>query len=506
MTKELSQAPIILGRPFLATAKAVTDWGKGKVILKVGEHTMKVDINKLMKYPSQGSEDLGAIDFADDQDIDACVEEVMMIDEEARYEELPLDERTLELKNLPSTLKYAFLDEQKAKPVIISSKLDTKKEEILLEVLRKNKEAIGWTLTDLKGLDPLLCTHRIFLEDESRPVREAQRRLNPRVWEVVKEEILKWPNTEIIYPISDSHWVNPVHVIPKKAGVTVTTNEKGEEIHTRLLTKWRVCIDYRKLNSATKKDHFPLPFIDQILDRLAGSSYFCFLDGYSGYNQIAIHPDDQEKTTFTYPFGTFAFKRMPFGLCNAPATFQRCMTAIFFDFFGDSLEVFMDDFCVFGNDFESCLAHLTKILEVCVRKRLVLSWEKSYFMVREGVVLGHIVSSKGLEVDKAMIEVIQNLSLLSTVKDLRSFLGHVGFYQRFIQYFAKVSKPLTTLFCKDKDFIIDEEGKRAFTMLKQALIEASKLRTTRWERSWGNDWTRSRRPSAMQVRPSSNLK
>ena len=184
----------------------------------------------------------------------------------------------------------------------------------------------------------------------------------------MKEEILIWLNTKIIYPISDSQWVSPVHVVQKKAGVTVTMNEKGEEIQTRLPTKWRVCIDYRKLNSATKKDHFPLPFIDQILDRLAGWSYFCFLDEYLGYNQIAIHPDDQEKTTFTCPFGTFAFKRMSFGLCNAPATFQRCMLAIFFDFYGDSLEVLMDDFFVFGNDLESCLAHLTKILEVCVRK------------------------------------------------------------------------------------------------------------------------------------------
>ena len=173
---------------------------------------------------------MGAIDFADDQDIDACVEEIMMIDEEARYEELPMDEPTLELKTLSSTLKYAFLDEEKEKPVIISSKLDTKQEEQLLEVLRKNKEAIGWTLTDLKGLDPSLCTHRIFLEDESRPVRVAQRWLNPRVWEAKKEEILKWLNAEIIYPISDSQWVSLVHAVSKKAGVTFTMNEKGKEI------------------------------------------------------------------------------------------------------------------------------------------------------------------------------------------------------------------------------------------------------------------------------------
>ena len=159
-----------------------------------------------------------------------------------------------------------------------------------------------------------------------------------------------------------------VHDVPKKAGVTVTVNDKGEEIQTRLPTKWRVCIDYRKLNAVTKKDHFSLPFIDQILDRLAGQTYFCFLDGYSGYNQIMIHMDDKEKTTFTCPFGTFAFRRMSFGLCNALATFKRCMTAIFSDFLRNNLEVFMDDFFVFGDDFDSCLAHLTKILEVCVRK------------------------------------------------------------------------------------------------------------------------------------------
>ena len=136
---------------------------------------MKADINKLMKYSSRASEDLGTIDFIDDQDIDACVEEVMMIDKEVRYEELPMDGPSLELKTLPYTLKYTFLDEEEAKPVIISSKLDIKQDKQLLEVLRQNEEAIGWTLTDLKGLDPSLCTHRIFLEDESRPVREAQR-------------------------------------------------------------------------------------------------------------------------------------------------------------------------------------------------------------------------------------------------------------------------------------------------------------------------------------------
>ena len=234
----------------------------------------------------------------------------------------------------------------------------------------------------------------------------------------------------------------------------MTTNDKGEELQTRLPTKWRVCIDYRKLNAVTKKDHFPLPFIDQILDKLSGQGFYCFLDGYSGYNQLAIHPHDQEKTTFTCPFGTYAFQRMPFGLCNAPATFQRCMMAIFSDFIGESMEVFMDDFSIFGLSFDACLEHLTQILDVCVKKRLVLSWEKSHFMVREDIVLGHLVSSKGLEVDKAKVEVIEDLALPTSIRELRSFLGHVGFYRRFIQDFAKVSKPLTSLLCKEKDFII----------------------------------------------------
>ena len=261
----------------------------------------------------------------------------------------------------------------------------------------------------------------------------------------------------------------------------MTVNDKGEEIQTCLLKNWQVCIDYQKLNATMKKDHFPLPFIDHILHRLAGQSSFCFLDGYSGYNQIAIHPDDQEKTTFTCSFGTFAFKRMSFGLCNAPAKFQRCMTMIFSDFLCDSLKVFMDNFSLFGDDFDSCLAHLTKILEICVRKRLVLSWEKSHFMVREGVVLGHLVSCKGLEVDKAKIEVIQNLPPPAILRDLRSFLGHVGFYRRFIRDFAKVSKPLTTLLCKDKDFFIDKEGEHTLEMLKLALIEAPILQSPNWD-------------------------
>ncbi|BBG96958.1 transposable element gene [Prunus dulcis] len=219
-------------------------------------------------------------------------------------------------------------------------------------------------------------------------------------------------------------WVSPVQVVPKKSGITVVKNEANELVPTRMTTGWRVCIDYRKLNTATSKDHFPLPFIDQMLERLAGHSHYCFLDGYSGYNQIAIAPEDQEKTTFTCPFGTFAYRRMPFGLCNAPATFQRCMMSIFSDMVERFIEVFMDDFSVFGDSFDQCLHNLSKVLARCEHTNLVLNWEKCHFMVNQGIVLGHVISSKGIEVDKAKIDLIASMPSPTSVKEVRSFLGH----------------------------------------------------------------------------------
>jgi len=172
----------------------------------------------------------------------------------------------------------------------------------------------------------------------------------------------------------------------------VITNEKNELIPTRTITGWRMCIDYRKLNSMTRKYHFPLPFMDQILERVAGHEFYYFLDGYSGYNQIEIALEDQEKTTFTRPFGTFAYRRMPFGLCNAPATFQRCMLSIFSDMVERFLEIFMDDFSVFGDSFDDCLTNLEKVLNRCEEKNLVLNWKKCHFMVTNDIVLSHIVS------------------------------------------------------------------------------------------------------------------
>ncbi|CAN6547337.1 unnamed protein product [Malus baccata var. baccata] len=248
----------------------------------------------------------------------------------------------------------------------------------------------------------------------------------------------------------------------------------------RIQTGWRVCIDYRKINATTRKDHFPLPFLDQMLERLAGHSFYCFLDGYSGYNQIVIAPDDQEKITFTCPFGTFAYRRMPFGLCNAPATFQRCMVGIFSDYVEKIIEIFMDDFSVFGDSFDKCLDNLTLILKRCVETNLVLNWEKCHFMVKQGIVLGHIISEKGIEVDKSKVDLVRYLPSPTSVKEVRSFLGHAGFYRRFIKDFSKIAQPLCRLLQNDVSFEFNEACEKAFKHLKELLTTAPIITPPDW--------------------------
>nr|GFB30528.1 reverse transcriptase domain-containing protein [Tanacetum cinerariifolium] len=237
--------------------------------------------------------------------------------------------------------------------------------------------------------------------------------------------------TELELKDLPSH-LDPIHCVPKKGGIIVVANENNELIPTRLVTGWRVCIDYRKLNDATRKDHFPLPFMDPMLERLVRNEFYYFLDGFSKYFQIPIDPQDQEKTTFTFPYGTFAYRRIPFGLCNAPGTFQRCMMYIFHDMIEKTMEVFMDDFLVFGDTFSSCLTNLDKMLNHWEKTNLVLNWEKCHFMFREGIVLGHKISKSGIEVDRAKVDVIAKLPHPTTVKGVRSFLGHASFYRRFI--------------------------------------------------------------------------
>ncbi|KAI3458746.1 hypothetical protein Pfo_015409, partial [Paulownia fortunei] len=182
----------------------------------------------------------------------------------------------VELKPLPVNLKYSFLGENETFPVIISSKLDTSQEGKLIETLKMHKNALGWTIVDIKGINPFICTHNIYLEENAKSSREMQRMLNSNMKEVVRNKVIKLLDNGIIYSISDSKWVSPTQVVPKKSGVTVVKNENDELISTRTVTGWRMCIDYRKLNSVTRKDHFPLPFMDQILERVADTNFIVF--------------------------------------------------------------------------------------------------------------------------------------------------------------------------------------------------------------------------------------
>nr|GEX12432.1 reverse transcriptase domain-containing protein [Tanacetum cinerariifolium] len=260
------------------------------------------------------------------------------------YKSLIDEPPEIELKDLPPHLEYAFLEGDDKLPVIIAKDLSDKDKAALIKVSKSHKQAIAWKLSDIKVIDPKFCTHKILIEDDFEPTVQHQRRVNLKIDDVIKKE----------------------------GSFTVVENEL---IPTPLVTGWRVCIDYCKLNEATHKDHFPLPFMDQMLERLAGNEYYCFLDGFSGYFQIPIDYKDQEKTTFMWPYETFAYLRMPFGLCNAPGTFQRCMMAIFHDMIEKTMEVFMDDF-------------------------------SSHFMVKEGIALGHKISKNAIEVDKAKVDVI----------------------------------------------------------------------------------------------------
>nr|GEW83166.1 reverse transcriptase domain-containing protein [Tanacetum cinerariifolium] len=338
---------------------------------------------------------------------------------EAKSEKSSIDEPLeVKLKDLPPHLEYAFLEGDNKLPVIITKDLSVEEKTALIT-------------------------------GDFKPEVQHQRRGNPKIHDVIKQEVLKLLDAGLIYLITNSPWVSPVHCVSKKGGSIVVENEENELILTRLVMGLRVCIDYRKLNEATRKDQFPLPFMDQMLKRLVGNQFYCFFDVFSGYFQIPIDMKDQEKTTFTCQYETFAYRRMPFGLCNAPSTFQRCMMAIFQDMIEKTMEVFMDDFLVFGNSFQAFL--------------------------------GHKISKDGIEVDKAKVDVIAKLPHPTTVKGIRSFLGHAGFYRRFIKDFSKIARPMTRLLEKDTPFFLSKEFVEAFQTLKRKLTEAPILIAPDWD-------------------------
>nr|GEV97415.1 reverse transcriptase domain-containing protein [Tanacetum cinerariifolium] len=431
------RVPLILGRPFLSTAHALIDVYEGEITLRHDEQSLTLKCGDTSSISYNNFESLKKFNLIDATCEEYSQEVLGFSDVVASGNPTPYYEAIV--SNSSSTLTPLM------KPVIIAKDLSVDEKSVLIKVLKSRKQAIAWKLTDIKGIDPEFCSHKILLEKDYAPKVQSQRRVNSKIHDVIKKEVEKLLDAGLIYPISDSPWVCPIHCISKKGGMTVVTNDENKLIPTRLVTGWRVCIDYQKLNEATPKDHFPLPFMDQMLERLAGNEYYCFLDGFSGYFQIPIDPKDQEKTTFTCSYGTFTYKRMPFRLFNAPGPFQRCMMAIFHDMIEQTMEVFMDDFSIFG------------------------------------IVLGHRISKKGIEVDKAKIDVISKLPHPTTVKGIRSFPGHGGFYRRFIKDFSKISRPMTYLLEKNTPFVFFDDCVQAFRTLKEKLTKAPILIALNWD-------------------------
>ncbi|KAK1650225.1 hypothetical protein QYE76_068030 [Lolium multiflorum] len=448
--------PIIFGRPFLNTCGAIIDCKKEKILTRFAGEPYEFNFSKFTKTPYKA--DLPSNDFKMEQCASIVLvpnnplqqhlenseseafrkerdelEEIFLrqpiLKHDLPVEDLgttppPKEDPVFDLKPLPDNLKYAHIDDKKIYPVIISSKLSEIEEERLLEILKKHRGAIGYTLDDLKGISPSICQHAINMEEDAKPVVEHQRRLIPKMKEVVRNEVLKLLEAGIIYPIADSRWVSHVHCVPKKGGMTVVPNDNDELIPQRVVVGYRMCIDFRKVNKVTKKDHYPLPFIDQML--------------------------------------------------------ERCMSAIFHGFCESIVEVFMDDFSIYGNSFDNCLRNLDKVLQRCEETNLVLNWEKCHFMVNEGIVLGHKISERGIEVDRAKVEAIEKMPYPRDVKGIRSVLGHAGFYRRFIKDFSKISKPLTNLLQKDVPFVFDDDCKEAFETLKKALTTAPVVEPPDW--------------------------
>ncbi|KAL6325711.1 hypothetical protein AAG906_023595 [Vitis piasezkii] len=325
--------------------------------------------------------------------------------------QLTFGNMTLELNIFHLCKRHLHLEEEEGLeeedekcPVVVSSNLISDQEDSLLGVLENARKPLDGKFRS-ERISPLVCTHHIYMEEDAKPVRQ---------------------------PRGDILWVSPTQVVPKKSGITVIQNEKGEKVSTRPTLGWRIDLE------------------------------------------------DQEKTTFTCPL-VLLYRRMPFGLCNAPGTFQRCMLSIFRDMVKRIMEVFMDDITIYGSSYEECLLHLEVVLQRCIEKDLVLNWEKCHFMVQQGIVLGHIISKNGIEVDKANVELIVKLPPPTNVKGIRQFLGHAGFYRRFIKDFSKISKPLCELLVKDAKFVWDEKCQKSFEELKQFLTTAPIVRAPNWK-------------------------
>ncbi|MCO5593602.1 hypothetical protein L7F22_047617 [Adiantum nelumboides] len=347
------------------------------------------------------------------------------------------------------------------KPAYIATDLTEEVEQLLIATLKQYRDVFVWSYKDLKGVDPSICQHTIPLKSDAKPSRQRPYTYNETFARKLKEKIYKFKKAKFIYEIEHTDWVSPIVVDPKK-------NEK-----------LRVCINLKNVNTATIRDNYPLPIIDHVIERVAGREAYSFLDGFSSYNQLAIKLKDQHKMAFATEWGIFAYRVMLFGLTNAPATFQRLMSHAFKEYLRQFLEIYMDDLCMHSLIKMEHIEYLTKVYEKCRLYRICLNPKKSVFMVRQGKTLGHIVSKNGISTDMEKILVIVESPRPLRVKEVQAFMGHCGYYHRFIYLYAIIAKPLYALITK---FEWMDECEQAFKILKQQLISTPIFKAMDWDK------------------------
>ncbi|XP_058746121.1 uncharacterized protein LOC131618991 [Vicia villosa] len=343
--------------------------------------------------------------------------------------------------------------EETRREVKIGASLNENVKEKLVGMLKEYSDIFAWSYEDMPGLDTDIVVHRLPLKENSPPVKQKLRRTRPDMSKKIQEEVQKQFDAGFLAVTVYPPWVANIVPVPKKDG------------------KVRMCVDYRDLNRASPKDDFPLPHIDVLVDNTAQFSVFSFMDGFSGYNQIKMAPEDMEKTTFITPWGTFCYKVMPFGLKNAGATYQRAMVTLFHDMIHKEIEVYVDDMIAKSHTEEEHLVHLKKLFERLRKFRLRLNPNKCTFGVRSGKLLGFIVSEKGIEVDPAKVKAIQEMPEPRTEKQVRGFLGRLNYIARFISHLTATCEPIFKLLRKNQAIKWDDDCQKAFDKVKEYLQE-----------------------------------
>ncbi|KAL3692331.1 hypothetical protein R1sor_005982 [Riccia sorocarpa] len=351
---------------------------------------------------------------------------------------------TIDIARPGETPKYVYISEK-----------TTPEDRLKYQKLFKSyRDVFAYTYEELFGVLPDKCQHRIPLTPDHVPQRQRPYRLPEHYRIQVKEELRKLESCRFIYPAQECEWASPILVVPKK--------NTG---------KIRICVDFKRLNHWTVPDPFPIPFSDLILDKVASSSLFSFMDGFSGYNQIAIAPDDQYKTTFVTDWGTYAYRVMPFGLQNAPAIFQRYMLQSFVHL-KPFVELYLDDICA-HTTVEDHIQALDQVLKTCRDARISLNPQKCQFVCHCGKLLGHIISENGIAVDPEKIAIIVSLPSPQSGNEVRQFLGMTNYYRRYLIMYAHIAAPMTPL---------TDQSQEAFETLKEKLVTAPILVAPNWNK------------------------